>query len=131
MDFDLAKLYIQTLKNSLLNELYIENEARIVQVLARTLNDLDSTFEDIYVPDADLQASIHEFKQGGGTTVLNRQDEDGSLPPGYELRNYTELAHTMIGRKRLDNIQFCIEEVIKLGIPGDLIETGIWRGGAT
>jgi hypothetical protein len=31
-----------------------------------------------------------------------------------ELRNYTELAHTMIGRKRLDNIQFCIEEVIKI-----------------
>ena len=37
----------------------------------------------------------------------------------------------MIGRKRLDNVQYCIEEVIKSGIPGDLIETGIWRGGAT
>jgi O-methyltransferase len=131
MDVNLAKLYLETLKSSLLNELYIENEARIVQVLARTLNDLDSTFEDIYVPDADLQASIRAFKQGGGTTVLNRQEEDGSLTPVYELRNYTELAHTMIGRKRLDNIQFCIEEVIKSGIPGDLIETGIWRGGAT
>ena len=37
----------------------------------------------------------------------------------------------MIGRKRLDNVQYCIEEIIKSGIPGDLIETGIWRGGTT
>jgi O-methyltransferase len=39
-------------------------------------------------------------------------------------------AHTMIGRKRLDNIQFCVENVIKDNIRGDLIETGVWRGGA-
>jgi hypothetical protein len=39
-------------------------------------------------------------------------------------------AHTMIGLKRLDNIQFCVESVIKHRIPGDLIETGVWRGGA-
>jgi hypothetical protein len=41
------------------------------------------------------------------------------------------MAHTMIGLKRLDNIQYCVEEVIKNNIPGDLIETGVWRGGAT
>ncbi|MFO7662379.1 MAG: TylF/MycF family methyltransferase [Chloroflexota bacterium] len=40
------------------------------------------------------------------------------------------LAHTMIGMKRLDNLQYCIENVIFEGIPGDLIETGVWRGGA-
>jgi len=39
-------------------------------------------------------------------------------------------AHTMIGLKRLDNIQFCIENVLKNNIQGDLIETGVWRGGA-
>ena len=39
-------------------------------------------------------------------------------------------AHTMVGLKRLDNLQFCIEEIIKNQIPGDLIETGVWRGGA-
>jgi hypothetical protein len=37
----------------------------------------------------------------------------------------------MIGLKRLDNLEFCIEEVIAKGVPGDLIETGVWRGGAT
>jgi O-methyltransferase len=127
----LPKLYIETLKSSLLNELYIENEARIVQVVARTANNLESTFDDIYLPDPDLQATIFASKQDGKTTLLNRENWDGSLTPMPELRNYIELAHTMIGRRRLDNIQFCIEEVIKSGIPGDLIETGIWRGGAT
>jgi hypothetical protein len=39
-------------------------------------------------------------------------------------------AHTMIGMKRLDNIQFCVEDVIQSGVEGDLIETGVWRGGA-
>ena len=40
-------------------------------------------------------------------------------------------AHTMIGLKRLQNLQFCVEDVIQQGVPGDLIETGVWRGGAT
>jgi O-methyltransferase len=127
----LPKLYIETLKSSLLNELYIENETRIVQMLARKLNNLESTFEDIYQPVAALQAQIHECKQDGSGILLNRGNGDGSFTPMEELRNYTELAHTMIGRKRLDNVQYCIEEVIKSGIPGDLIETGIWRGGTT
>jgi O-methyltransferase len=128
---NLSKLYIETLKSSLLNELYIENEARIVQVLARTLNDQTSTFEDIYFPDSDIQDTILDSKRIGATTTLYKGNPDGSVTPVHQLRNYVELAHTMIGRKRLDNLQYCIEEVINAGISGDLIETGIWRGGAT
>jgi O-methyltransferase len=41
------------------------------------------------------------------------------------------VAHTMIGMKRLDNIQSCVTSVLSNGVPGDLIETGVWRGGAT
>ena len=36
---------------------------------------------------------------------------------------------TLLGRQRLDNLQRCIEDVLKTGVPGDLIETGVWRGG--
>jgi O-methyltransferase len=40
-------------------------------------------------------------------------------------------AESMIGLKRMDNIQRCIESIIADGVEGDLIETGVWRGGAT
>lgn len=45
-------------------------------------------------------------------------------------RDWPLHAHTMIGMDRLNNLQYCIETIIDDGIPGDLIETGVWRGGA-
>jgi O-methyltransferase len=38
-------------------------------------------------------------------------------------------AHTMVGVLRLANLRALTQRVIDLGIPGDLIETGVWRGG--
>lgn len=46
-------------------------------------------------------------------------------------RDWPSRADTMIGLKRLDNLEYCIREVITSGIEGDFIETGVWRGGAT
>jgi O-methyltransferase len=37
----------------------------------------------------------------------------------------------MLSLARLDNIQFCMESALKDRVPGDVIETGVWRGGAT
>jgi O-methyltransferase len=67
--------------------------------------------------------------------------EDGSLGPGppegvfdpaarAEGRDWPANAETMIGLQRLDNLQHCIVEVLRRAVPGDLIETGVWRGGA-
>lgn len=39
-------------------------------------------------------------------------------------------AFTMIGVKRLLNFRNLIENVIALHVPGDIVETGVWRGGA-
>jgi O-methyltransferase len=48
-----------------------------------------------------------------------------------EGRDWPVLADTMVGLKRLDNLQHCIESVLRDDVAGDLIETGVWRGGAT
>jgi O-methyltransferase len=40
-------------------------------------------------------------------------------------------AETMIGLQRLDNLQACITDVLENHVPGDLIETGVWRGGGS
>jgi O-methyltransferase len=47
-----------------------------------------------------------------------------------EGRDWPPRAHTMVGRKRLDHLQTAVETVLREGVPGDLIETGVWRGGS-
>lgn len=49
------------------------------------------------------------------------------------LNGYDWPAHalTMIGLNRLNNIEDCIRSIHKDKIEGGLIETGVWRGGAT
>src|SRR6187455_417342 len=54
--------------------------------------------------------------------VTEEQRQEGKIWPAY--------ATTMIGMKRLANLQYCVETVLREGVPGDLIETGVWRGGA-
>lgn len=62
-------------------------------------------------------------------TLLNTIYEPaGFKEVGTEWPKY---AHSMIGKKRMDNIQYCIEEILKNDISGDFIETGVWQGGAT
>lgn len=39
-------------------------------------------------------------------------------------------AETMIGMQRLTHLQHCVETVLAEKIPGDLMECGVWRGGA-
>jgi O-methyltransferase len=40
-------------------------------------------------------------------------------------------AISMLPVARFDNLRMCVEDVVARGVPGDLIETGVWRGGAT
>lgn len=47
-----------------------------------------------------------------------------------EGKDWPSIAHTMIGAKRLHNTRILTERVLTEGIPGNFIETGIWRGGA-
>lgn len=47
-----------------------------------------------------------------------------------EGRDWPAEAETMIGRRRLDQLHACIMDVLKMGVPGDLLEAGVWRGGS-
>jgi cephalosporin hydroxylase len=48
----------------------------------------------------------------------------------FEGKSWPKTGDTMIGYKRLSNIEFCLIDIIRKNIPGDCIETGVWRGGA-
>ncbi len=38
--------------------------------------------------------------------------------------------YTMIGLRRLDNLEYCIQQVVTNKIPGAIVEAGVWKGGA-
>jgi len=45
-------------------------------------------------------------------------------------RDWPSQAHTMIGRLRMRQLRHAVVTALRDGVPGDLIETGVWRGGA-
>jgi hypothetical protein len=45
-------------------------------------------------------------------------------------RDWPSQAYTMIGLSRLRNIRFLLGKAFDEKVPGDFIETGVWRGGA-
>lgn len=48
-----------------------------------------------------------------------------------EGRDWPARAESMAGLRRLENLQYCVTDVLRRRVPGDLIETGAWRGGVT
>jgi O-methyltransferase len=68
------------------------------------------------------------FLERKGLEVVSRYHFDPERRA--EGRDWPPEADTMIGLRRLGNLERCVRDVIECGIPGDLIETGVWRGGA-
>lgn len=75
-----------------------------------------------------LERAVYRWLDRRGWTLVKRVDfnaENRRKGIDWPLFGYT-----MVGRKRLDNLQCCVESVLKEGIEGDFVETGVWRGGA-
>lgn len=49
----------------------------------------------------------------------------------FQGRDWPVVGHSMAGIKRLQNVAHLTDRAIAEGIPGDFIETGVWRGGAS
>lgn len=113
------EMYIELLRRSLLGLPYLDNELRI-RYLRKCLV-AKCSFDPARLYDVRMQ-------DGGEAERLAAAVENGS-PLDWDLENLG-FQHTMLGRKRLDNIEYCVRSVIADGIPGDFIECGVWRGGA-
>lgn len=128
--------YLALLKKSLLNELYLENEARIAYLakhaIGKSLPPIRKAIEDfLQIYDTDLYRGILHGRSDGGWLRLTERNSAGQFAEIPNIRNFVFTSHTMIGRARLDNIHFCLDKILEDNIPGDLIETGVWKGGAT
>ncbi|MEO8487479.1 MAG: TylF/MycF family methyltransferase [Betaproteobacteria bacterium] len=75
-----------------------------------------------------LVGLVHEdpglaFRREGGQVPFDRRAR-------LTGRDWPATALSMIGARRMLQLQQAVEGVIARGVPGDLIETGVWRGGA-
>ncbi|MBU5673883.1 TylF/MycF family methyltransferase [Paenibacillus brevis] len=105
------ELYLEILKKTILGEIWLEqleygpipSHIRIPEELTKELSKLNLEI-------------LHKI-------IPNKEKRNGGL-------DWPLLAHSMIGRLRLNNLHECLETVINESIEGDFIETGVWRGGS-
>ena len=89
------------------------------------MNDTRFLFLDL------MKRCLTNIIYGDPGSVPGYHASDFQIGRRFEGLDWPSVAHTMIGLKRLQNIQMCVEDVLARNIEGDLIETGVWRGGAT
>ena len=85
--------------------------------------------EAVVPPDGLLDAAAAAACAAQGLRLVQPRPFDPAVR--QEGKDWPPTAYTMIGMKRLDNVQSCVEDVLARHVPGDLIETGVWRGGTT
>ncbi len=112
----LPQIYLDLLKKSLTRyvfddgylSLYFRNHGRFKHLLYRTIGKVLDPFSLELVKHNQFNPKVRELG-----------------------KDWPATADTMIGLVGLNNIQECVVNILKKDIPGDLIETGVWRGGAT
>ena len=106
-----AARYLDLLGRCLTRELFIDEEARDVDLRGWPLGD----------PEA-VRSALRER----GWRVVQRGGDPSLRAEG---RDWPPHAETMIGSRRLANVLDCTATALVDGVPGDLVETGVWRGG--
>lgn len=76
--------------------------------------------------ELDQVINIHRYQ----AEKLQALHDDPNGQDNYRERMFG-FPYTMIGRARLDSLQQMVETVLRENIPGDFLEAGVWRGGAS
>jgi hypothetical protein len=113
-------LYLSLLQSSLLNEIYLDNELRLLYLkwcLDEGRSFDHSVYHDIKRALPVEYAKLLENRRVG--QFYDRKIKNGVF------------SHSMMGKIRMNNLYQCLTTIQQKGIPGDLIECGVWRGGGT
>jgi O-methyltransferase len=130
---EVIERYLELLKKALLNDIYVESDFRLLY-LFHTLHIGENIDLEVFrnaanrLPDwfSVVKGARQEGRVWWKVGVIN---PDGSKVV-LDLRNVCQFSHTMVGHLRLDNIANCLADINKNKVPGDVAETGAWRGGA-
>ena len=116
---DLTRLYLDTVKALILNDIYPEAEAERAYLIKCVDGDEQFDARAFYsgaVIDPETMRSIAAAHRTG-------RHHEGRL-------KFATIGASMIGRARLDNVQTCLTTALAEGVAGDFVECGVWRGGA-
>jgi O-methyltransferase len=115
----MRRRYLQLLEKALVNLIYPEHELRLRYLEAKPPADdalgVQRALRDIRYADAASFAELVACKQDGRNF----------------RRAVTRDAHTMVGLRRLDNIEWCAAQVFAAGVEGDFLEAVVCQGGAS
>ncbi|MEO7573742.1 MAG: CmcI family methyltransferase [Acidimicrobiales bacterium] len=114
-----AQRYLELLKAALLDEHYLENEIRL-KYLARCLRTGEAVEAD-RVRDP-VRAQPDAYK------LMLRKRRDGSATVGEGANGF--LPYASIGRTRLDHLERCLDLIRAEGVPGDIVDCNVGRGGS-
>jgi O-methyltransferase len=111
--------YLDLLKKSLTASLYDESAWQVVDGPMTNVKGLVASLKRQFVS---------ALKRRGLLIVRAKQYRAELREQGLD---WPLFGLTMVGLRRLNNVQFCIEDVLAKGVPGDFVETGVWRGGSS
>jgi len=114
-----AEMYLDLLKKSLTRFAFPESYRKIESRREVRRKPITGTLYPLLKPLLSKEG-VHLFVEAPFDPAARNEGKD-----------WPANAETMVGLKRLDNIQFCIRRVLEKNIPGDFIETGVWRGGSS
>ncbi|MBN4061456.1 TylF/MycF family methyltransferase [bacterium AH-315-G11] len=105
-----------------------------------TLGELSSTQSELSSTQSELSSIRDYYLSLMAKCLVGTIYEDSPLEvnglKGFDAQNreygwdWPSMAHSMIGSKRMENVRLLTESVLGNQIEGDVIETGVWRGGA-
>ncbi|MCU1686731.1 MAG: macrocin-O-methyltransferase [Amycolatopsis sp.] len=73
-----------------------------------------------------LTNEIYQDPPAGPHYLVGRKYDQRVREAG---KDWPSVAHTMVGSRCLNQVRAAVEHLLGSGVPGDLVETGVWRGG--
>jgi hypothetical protein len=106
-----AARYLDLLAGCLSRELFLDEEVRNVDLRQWPGGEPDG---------------LRALLRSEGWRVVRPSGDPEVRSVGHDWPPHAE---TMVGRVRLDNVLDCTARAVADGVAGDLVETGVWRGG--
>lgn len=116
-----VQLYLELLKKTILFEIWLEYEPYLPASLHISK---ELSYEPVTVP---LPLFLKQYVENHNLKIVNPNVSNNERQGG---KDWPRAAHSMVGRKRMNQLHAAMETVVRENIEGDFIETGVWRGGS-